>query len=410
MRKYKINRSLLYAGLGCCLCQSGLIYAGEPNVGPQPIPIVKGVYRLPFANGTDVFFSNNHTNHPARLNEIDMSGIGSPTTVVSAAAGWIRVISENNDTKCPSACGSDNNCDNSQDGSADNAAAQTAACDGYTGPSSFCCEKDIEDNGGSCPNGGTCKKNPDSCNTNAPNNFVWIEHANGEWSKYSHMLFGSVGQGTDNFGNLGAGHFVGEWVAAGTPLGIEGDVGFASGPHVHFEIDVFQYVERTEELEDENLLSPDPELEPDELIHWLCSGFIRSDGIDDDVLYEDKDNDGDNDPDDDVNRQNRIAVFCEVGFPIIADTREAGPCDDTCGANPANLVVQGTFTANNTPKYDQSSGLIGNDFNDLVIQPYAGVSIRGGDAVILTPGFHAELNSFFAASVGNCDSPGGTGE
>jgi len=59
------------------------------------------------------------------------------------------------------------------------------------------------------------------------NNYVWIEHPNGEWSKYSHMVKDSV---TD------LGLSVGQWVSAGTAIGIESDVGQASGDHLHFQV------------------------------------------------------------------------------------------------------------------------------------------------------------------------------
>ena len=61
------------------------------------------------------------------------------------------------------------------------------------------------------------------------NNYVWISHSNGEWSKYTHFATGSV---------TAAGRTVGERVSAGAELGIEGDVGIASGDHLHFEIAV----------------------------------------------------------------------------------------------------------------------------------------------------------------------------
>ena len=60
------------------------------------------------------------------------------------------------------------------------------------------------------------------------NNFVWIEHPNGEWTKYSHMTKDSV--------TVDAGLAVGDQVTAGTFLGCEDEVGCASGEHLHFEV------------------------------------------------------------------------------------------------------------------------------------------------------------------------------
>ena len=62
------------------------------------------------------------------------------------------------------------------------------------------------------------------------NNYVWIEHANGEWTKYSHMKKHS----TTKTAKLK----VGQFVKAGTFLGYEDKVGCASGSHLHFEVGV----------------------------------------------------------------------------------------------------------------------------------------------------------------------------
>jgi murein DD-endopeptidase MepM/ murein hydrolase activator NlpD len=70
-------------------------------------------------------------------------------------------------------------------------------------------------------------RNPsDGCD----NNYVWIEHSNGEWTKYSHMA-----QNTTT-GN--AGLRVGSRVKQGTFLGYESDVGCTNGKHLHFEVGV----------------------------------------------------------------------------------------------------------------------------------------------------------------------------
>lgn len=60
------------------------------------------------------------------------------------------------------------------------------------------------------------------------NNYVWIAHANGEWTNYSHVAAGSV---------KGAAHLrVGDKVRAGQFIGYEGAVGCAMLHHVHFEV------------------------------------------------------------------------------------------------------------------------------------------------------------------------------
>jgi hypothetical protein len=59
-------------------------------------------------------------------------------------------------------------------------------------------------------------------------NYIWIAHSNGEWTKYTHIA-------TDSATNE-AGLSVGDWVRAGQFIGIESDVGCATGDHVHFEV------------------------------------------------------------------------------------------------------------------------------------------------------------------------------
>jgi hypothetical protein len=91
-----------------------------------------GVYRLPFADGTSVFVSRDHLTHtpaPMRLDLVGTGG-GGNYAVVAAADGTIRAIVDTNTTSCPSC---------------------TAA-----------------------------------------NNYVWIEHPNGEWTKYTHFKTDSV--------------------------------------------------------------------------------------------------------------------------------------------------------------------------------------------------------------------------
>ncbi len=337
MRTRHPKRSILAAMLGALLSHSDATTLVA--LDPQPLPVSKGVYRLPYTDNTSVMITRDHLNHPTTLNRIDMVGQGGgPYTVVAAAAGWIRIIVENNNINC--------------------------------------------------------------CNGSCPNNYVWIEHPNGEWSKYSHMTQNSVS---------GFGRSVDEWVNAGDPLGFEDDIGMACGAHVHFEVGVPNHVE----LPPSNPLDPsdpDPDSPPDTTCNWFTSGgFLVSDGIQDDVLFEDPDNDGVNNPDDDVNRQNRIPVFCQVGFANAGDTFTAGPCDDVCN-DPVTDFSGVTVTAAGSPYYKQAAGAMDNPDGDFIIQANAGAAIRSGDRVTLSPGFHAELGSYFSASIGPCDSPGGTGD
>lgn len=130
------------------------------------------VYRIPYADGTKVRVSRDHLSHtpPGR---IDMGGRDGtkPYRVVAAADGHIRFIVDSFSEHVDSSSG-------------------------------------------------------DPCT----NNYVWIEHANGEWTKYSHMTQSSTTQT--------AGLTVGQFVRAGTFLGFEDNVGCATGEHLHWEVGV----------------------------------------------------------------------------------------------------------------------------------------------------------------------------
>jgi Peptidase family M23/Abnormal spindle-like microcephaly-assoc'd, ASPM-SPD-2-Hydin len=129
-----------------------------------------GTYRIPYQNGTTVEITGDHLTHdpPTR---IDMKGVAGsePYRLVAAADGVIRFI--------------------------------------------------VDQFGANRPDGNPCN-----------NNYVWIEHDNGEWTKYSHMTKRSV--------TRDAGLSVGQRVRAGTFLGIEDDIGCAHGEHLHFEVAV----------------------------------------------------------------------------------------------------------------------------------------------------------------------------
>ena len=171
------------------------------------------LYRLPYANGTDVRVTRDHMSH-APANRLDLKGINgaAPYAVVAAATGIVEVISDSNTQNC---CG------------------------------------------GSCAN-----------------NYVWLSHIGGEWTKYSHLDTDSI--------TVDAGLSEGDIVLAGQFLGWESDVGRACGTHLHFEVAV-----------------PD---DPNNPLTGGNGGFIQ--GI------------------------NRIPRFCNVPGQIVAEDEEhtASPC------------------------------------------------------------------------------------
>jgi hypothetical protein len=168
-----------------------------------------GIYRIPYGDGTNVGVNNDVHNHN---NAYDLAaGVGSP--IVAAASGWIRAIVEHN--------GNDPNPGDGLDaqgnpyGDPDAGDALEHACL-------------TNDPGTTVPGG------PDTCGDY--NNYVWIEHPNGEYTKYSHVGTGTV---SDN------GWSEGDWINAGELIGLENDPGAAScgdcdpddrAYHLHWEV------------------------------------------------------------------------------------------------------------------------------------------------------------------------------
>lgn len=145
----------------------------NPTVPSGPI-LSDGVYRIPYENGKSVHVTNDHNDHnPIGPIDMNASSGNSPHKIVAAADGTIRAVVDSFSARIDSDTG--------------------AAC---------------------------------------TNNYVWIEHPNGEWSKYSHMQ--------QNSSTINAGLSIGITVTGGQYLGDEGEVGCASGPHLHFEIGVPQ--------------------------------------------------------------------------------------------------------------------------------------------------------------------------
>jgi hypothetical protein len=166
--------SLTHPHLAICLWCVALTLCGHASALERS----KGVYRIPYADGTSIRIGNDHLTHKP-IGRIDMNGTGGGSyRIVAAADGIVRYV-----------------------------------VDGF--------EQRLD-----------CKKDDGSYIpiSQQKNNFVWIEHANGEWTKYTHMTKGSA--------SSKARLKVGQSVKAGTYLGDEGDVGCASGKHLHFEVGV----------------------------------------------------------------------------------------------------------------------------------------------------------------------------
>jgi murein DD-endopeptidase MepM/ murein hydrolase activator NlpD len=159
-----------------------------------------GIYRIPYADGTNMTVSNDHHNHNP-VDRIDMGAGAANAPVVAAASGVIRFIVDFNGNSNGNGDGRD--------------------ITGALNPGHDALEHSCQDGTPAVQNSvvvGFCTDY---------NNYVWVSHPNGEWSKYTHMATGSV---------TALGWTVGDWIEAGEQIGIEADVGRASNTHLHFEL------------------------------------------------------------------------------------------------------------------------------------------------------------------------------
>ncbi len=177
----------LALGLGAVLLSMHATAEDDPTLATRAavkLELSKGVYRIPYADNTQVRIGRDHTTHTPK-GRYDMNGQGGGTyRIVAAADGRIRYLEDRYDKKLD--------------------------CNG----------PDNDDPADDLPAG------------ERKNNYVWIEHANGEWTKYSHMTKGST--------TGKAKRKVGDFVKAGDYLGDEGDVGCAGGNHLHLEAAVLR--------------------------------------------------------------------------------------------------------------------------------------------------------------------------
>jgi murein DD-endopeptidase MepM/ murein hydrolase activator NlpD len=148
------------------------LFCAAATLGEGPAPLSQAHYRLPFADGTTVkVFDDFQTHRPVGREDLYAVAGKEPYRVVAAADGRVMAI---------------------QDSYGEQQSGRAAAL----------------------------------CH----NNYVWIAHANGEWTNYSHLARASV---TGN-----AALKVGDWVKAGRYIGDEDAIGCAMLKHVHFEVAV----------------------------------------------------------------------------------------------------------------------------------------------------------------------------
>lgn len=177
-----------------------------------------GIYRIPYVDGTAVTANNDHHNHPNVRNRVDLGG-GDGSTIVAAASGIIRgIVDRHGDSG------------DLGDGLASDGTPHISP---FTDADEHSCINDEYEEGDTIPPGSDVGDPiPNSSVTGLCaqyNNYVWIEHPNGEWTKYTHMATGSVTAPN------GFGWQEGDTIFVGQAIGLQSDIGSATGTHLHFE-------------------------------------------------------------------------------------------------------------------------------------------------------------------------------
>ncbi len=200
---------------------------------------------------------------------------------------------------------------------------------------------------------GTVRYVEDDYNVSGPglsasNNYVWISHANGEWTKYTHFKQNSVAVS------------VGQVVSAGTYLGLECSIGAVSPAgfrHLHFEV-----------------RAPVDPVNPN---MDLTGGFMDS------------------------TEPRLIPVICDIpnNYYTQGETYTAANC--SCSGTSQSNVLK---TVNNAQK---DASLYTSTITASGVVSFENGSIgfyRAGSSLTFSPGFIAKSGTYFHASLGGCNT------
>ena len=281
----------------------GLVCIHLLVVAQPQFELSRNIYRIPYASGTDIRITNDHRTHDP-LGRYDMIGINGGVSctntgykIVAAAAGVIRRLVDTHDQH-------GDEC--------------TADCEDY-------------------------------------NNYVWIEHANGEWSKYTHIMKFSASRD--------AGLAVGDTVCAGTFLGYECDIGKASGPHLHFEV-----------RHPNNPLSIDIDIK---------GGFTHD-------------------------AAHRIPVINSISLHFFSENDKwTASGSASC---PGSVDVQAFLAINRSIQIYMASSTLSTVDHSITYENGSNGLLQAGESITITPGFSAFAGSYFEARLRSCGTtpfPGG---
>jgi hypothetical protein len=253
----------------------------------------EGLYRVPYENNQTINMGSDVWTHNP-LGKYDMWADNADKKIVAAADGWIRGIQESFDTMC------------------------------------------FVNNGGMI----TCCWQL--------NNYVIMQHPNGEWSGYTHI---KVGSATDQ------GISLNQWVTAGTAIGVEGSVGCSTGRHLHWEVS----------------RPADP-----------SNGFQAVGGF--------------------LNGELLIPVICGIGTSqpwfVQGNTYTSGPCDDDCVTN---VTVSAGLSNGEEYVARADNSVLTSTVDPVVFASGSASQFRSGNYIRMRPGFRARSGSKFEALLKDCN-------
>lgn len=277
--------------------------AGNSQTLVMPVgglPLSHGFYRLGYGPGINVNVAQDHLTHSPPT-KVDLNAIG------GGPGNFIPIV---------------------------------AAADGRI--------RDIVNNNSSCCTG--CSE----CN-----NHVWIEHSNGEFTKYTHFLQNSV---TVTFG-----WSEGDCVQAGDTLGWEGDIGATtgSGPPQR----------------NQNTCPADTNPVNTSLFCFYHLHFeVDANGINTDL---------------------RVPIICEAPGNHICVQGDDIIAGAGCGSGcPANYILNGLVDGDSIEVYTATTSITANDYD---VDGTASVAFFAGDRITLAPGFAARSGTYFHAMIKPCE-------
>lgn len=282
------------------VCFIMIFAAGVCTCAAQPqFELSRNIYRIPYSNSNIIEVRQDHFTHDPVQGRYDLRALGadncSSHQIVAAAAGRVQMVEDDNSQSCPT-CGSSNN-------------------------------------------------------------YVWIRHANDEWTKYTHFKQNSVLVN------------VGDTVCAGTVLGFECWVGATSPAefrHLHWEV-----------RRPNNPASP--AIDP-------SGGFMNeADGA------------------------HLIPVINSISKHYFEKGDSWAASSSTSCTNINVTVATQTFGADAFKIVMASTDIISNN-NTVIFQNASNGLLHAGNSITITPGFRAQPGSYFHARIGNCATtpfPGG---